>query len=242
MPLPSSFLAHLRTNGYHPRSPKAGHSDALGQAIVDDLVATCPLIASRAAAGDIVYDLNFTLTYATAEWNVDVVLGTPPPGTLPPGPGTTVVRLPPTFVQIAIELKAVMTEHRKAVKNRKRDLEAHHEHVHNYSASTIAGGVLLTNIAPRFRSPLRPAGQITTHSHPTNLVQHCINQAAAISVAGGPTGHGLDSKAVIVVNMDNINLSATAYHIAAPAPAPGNPMHYDSFIQRICQVYRQRFP
>ena len=46
-------------------------------------------------------------------------------------------------------------EHRKAVKNRKRDLEAHHEHTHNYSRRTIAGGVIVVNAAPTFKSPLR---------------------------------------------------------------------------------------
>ena len=61
----------------------------------------------------------------------------------------------PSTVQIAIELKTVMTEHHKTAKNRKRDLEAHHEHVHKYSAQALAGGVLLTNIAKRFDSPTR---------------------------------------------------------------------------------------
>ena len=51
---------------------------------------------------------------------------------------------------LAIELKAVMTEHRKAIKNRKRDLEAHHEQIHNYDSRAIAGGVMLFNIAERF--------------------------------------------------------------------------------------------
>lgn len=57
---------------------------------------------------------------------------------------------------MAFEFKTVMTEHRKAIKNRKRDLEAHHEYVHNYNAQTIAGGVMVINASPTFRSPLHP--------------------------------------------------------------------------------------
>jgi hypothetical protein len=237
VPLPSSFINHLRQSGYHPRSDK--HSNALGEAIVTDLVSTCDLLAERAAAGEVVYRLNFDLIYGTAEWNVDVVLGTPPPGTGPPPPGELILRATPSSVQIAIELKAVMTEHRKAVKNRKRDLEAHHEHVHNYNPQAIAGGVLVINASDTFQSPLRQG--LTRHSNVGKLVQHCVNEAAAISVAGGPTGYGLDAKSVIVVEMDNVNLAAAKFFEKPPAPQVGDPMHYDSFIQRLCSEYKTRF-
>lgn len=237
MPPPSSFVDHLRLHGYHPRSDK--HSNALCESIVTDLVTTCDLIAQRAAAGEIVYKLNFDLIYGTAEWNVDVVLGTPPPGTGPPPPGELILRATPSSVQIAIELKAVMTEHRKAVKNRKRDLEAHHDHVHNYNPQAIAAGVLTVNASETFQSPLRKGE--TTHKNIDELLKHCIDEAAAISVAAGPTGHGLDAKCVLVVEMDNLDLPSTRYHDKPPAPQVGDPMHYDSFIQRLCSEYKNRF-
>jgi hypothetical protein len=237
--LPQSFLAHLQAAGYHPRSDK--HSNALAEAIVEDLVAACPLIATRAAAGDVVYDLNFDLVYGTATWNIDAVLGPPPTGVQAPPAGQAILRSTPSTIQIGIEIKAVMTEHRKAVKNRKRDLEAHHEHVHNYASNAIAAGVLVVNIAPTFMSPLR-GGMITTHRNPTALVQHAMNEANAINVRGGPTGYGLDAKTVIVVDMDNVNLPTTSFHTAAPAPPVGHPMQYDAFIQRLCAEYGNRFP
>ena len=73
-----------------------------------------------------------------------------------------------------------MTEHRKAVKNRKRDLEAHHEHVHNYSPDTIAGGVLIINAAERFKSPLRR--RVTSHHDVLQLVEHCVSELRAVAV------------------------------------------------------------
>lgn len=238
MALPQSFLSHLQTEGYHPRSDK--HSNALGEAIIADLIATCPLMTKRAAAGDLVYWLNFDLHYGTAEWNIDLALGTPPPGLGTPN-GTPILKAKPSSVQIALEFKAVMTEHRKAVKNRKRDMEAHHEHVHNYSPQAIAGGVLLINASPTFRSPLRQ-GAITTHTKIDDKVQHCMNEVRAVSVRGGPTGYGMDAKCAIILSMDNINLPSTAYVTKAPAPQIGDPLHYDSFIQRLCSEYGQRFP
>jgi hypothetical protein len=236
-PQPDSFLAHLCASGYHPRSDK--HSNVLAQAIVDDLVKFCPKIRERAAAGELVYDLNFTLRAGTADWNVDLVLGPPQLGTQPPSASTLILRQSPSNVQIAIELKAVMTEHRKAVKNRKRDLEAHHEHVHNYNQAAIAGGVLIINAAPTFKSPLRPA--ITVHKTPEKLITHCVNEFRSVAVRGGQTGYGLEAKCALVVSVDNVNLASACYVTTAPPIPVGDPLHYDSFIRTLCEFYTRRF-
>jgi hypothetical protein len=238
MSLPSSFLAHLRAAPYHPRSDK--HGKALAEAIVTDLIATCEPLAKAAGAGRAVWDTNFDLIYGTATWNTDLVIGEPPPGTAPSDDGP-IRQTAPSSIQIAVEIKGVMTEHRKAIKNRKRDLESHHSHVHNYDSNAIAGGVLVLNGAPRFRSPLRKESDITIHRNPDELIKHCINEAQAISVRGGPMGSGLDAKCVIVVVDDNIDVAATEYLEAPPAPQIGDPMHYDAFIQRLCSEWSSRF-
>lgn len=135
-PNPPGFTSHLQSVGYHSRSSR--HSDALSECVVDDLFRNCPAIADRARTGRIVYDLNFTLRAGTADWNVDLVLGEPPPGS-PVGIVEGIPRLTPSTIHIAVEHKSVMTEHRKAIKNRKRDFEAHHEHVHRYSRDALVG-------------------------------------------------------------------------------------------------------
>lgn len=236
---PQSFLNHLQTSGYHPRSNK--HSNALGEAIVTDLLATCPLMARRASARELVYSLNFDLHYGTSQWNVDLVLGPPPSNLTTQLDDLPIICAAPSTVQIAAEFKTVMTEHRKAIKNRKRDMEAHHEHVHNYNAQTIAAGVMVINASPTFRSALRATGQITDHGRIGDKVRHCMNEVRAISLRGGPTGFGLDAMAAIVVDMDNINLAHTSYVAKSPAPQVGDPLHYDAFIQRLCSEYRNRF-
>ena len=235
MALPDSFLQHLREKGYHPRSNK--HSDALAEAIVHDLVALCPPVAERASAGQLVYDLNFRLVYDNSEWNTDLAIGIPPPGTSPPDEGP-IRRTAPSTVQVAIELKSVMTEHRKAVKNRKRDFEAHHKHVHNYSESTIAGGVMIINASATFRSPLRP--EITVHRDVRPLVEHCIREMRNVSMRTSPGMDGLDAKGAIVVTVDNVAWPSASYVTGSPAPAIGDPMHYDAFIQRLCSQYQSR--
>lgn len=77
-PNPVSFLQHLQTLGYHPRSNK--HSNALAETIMGDLLKYCPKIASKASAGQLVYDLNFNITVGTADWNIDLVIGSAPLG------------------------------------------------------------------------------------------------------------------------------------------------------------------
>jgi hypothetical protein len=146
MPLPESFLQHLRDFGYHPRSNK--HSNALAAAIVEDWTSACSAARAAASSGDLVYDLNMDLRVATATWNVDLVFGTPAQS-VPPTDGQ-ITRATPSTVRVAIEIKSVMTEHRKAVKNRKRDFEAHHEHVHNYGRDAVAGAVLVVSAATQF--------------------------------------------------------------------------------------------
>ena len=236
MPPPSGFLSHLRETGYHPRSNQ--HSNALGKAITDNLIAQCGPVAEQARAGLLVYELNFDLIFGRSQWNVDLVLGASTPGTLPPEEGP-IRRSAPSTVQIAVEFKSVMTEHRKAVKNRKRDFEAHHQHVHDYSEQAIAAGILVVNGSESFKSPLRQ--DPTRHHEPFRLVEHCVEEMRNVTDRRGATGDGLDAKAVIVVSMDNQDLPSTQFLDAAPAPTTGDPLHYDAFIQRLCAAYRDRF-
>jgi hypothetical protein len=238
MALPASFLTHLQTSGYHSRSDK--HSKALALAIVHDLVAHCPQIAAEATDGQLVFQWNHDLTFGHSTWNTDLAIGRPPPGTAQPVdlPGE-MNRATPATVRIAVELKSVMTEHRKAIKNRKRDLEAHHQHVHDYDSACIAGGVVVINAAPTFQSPLR--NTLTAHANIDRIVEHCIDEVQSINVAHGTNPVGLDANCALVVEMDNVNIAATRFRTTPPAPVLGSPIHWDAFIQRICAAYTTRF-
>lgn len=236
-PNPDAFITHLRNQGYHPRSNK--HSNALAEAIAEDLVEGCHCISQAAAEKRLVYDLNFDIRVATSNWNVDLVLGKPPHSLQTRKTGSIIENSPPSSVEIAIEIKSVMTEHRKAIRNRKRDLEAHHDHVHRYDNGAIAGGVLVLNEASRFQSPLRD--ELTEHGDSTELIRHCMHQARSISTRSNTSNHGLEALTVLVVNMDNVNVAQTKYGTSTQVPQVGDPLHYDSFVQRICRIYENRF-
>ncbi|MEM7810707.1 MAG: hypothetical protein AAF532_04440 [Planctomycetota bacterium] len=231
----SQFISHLAANGYNSRSNK--HSDALSDAIARDLFTVCPLMRERCERSELVYQLNFKLVAGSADWNVDLAIGTPPPAqgdknSLP-------IRRNPARVQIAIELKSIMTEHNKQKKNRKRDMEAHHSHVHDYYAGSIAGGVFVINSSPIFKSSLR--NDISTHKDPNKLVSGCIEELSAVSRRTRPSESGLDAACAIVLSMSNVDGDAVQHVKKSPAPSVGHPLHYDSFIQQICDLYAQKF-
>lgn len=238
-PNPTPFIDHLKQEGYHPRSDK--HSNALCEIIVDELLAYCPQLAEQAAAGKIVYDINFDLISGTVKRNVDLVVGAAPlgMGAAPLTSPRKIIKAKPSTVHISIEIKAVMTEHRKAVKNRMHDFDAHHAHAHQYNKKTIAGGVLVLNASPTFQSPLRD--DLTVHKNPEKLIQHCISEMRSVLSSDGIGAPGLDAKAIMVVNCDNVNLRKAKYETGRLAPTMGDPLHFDSFINTICELYKVRF-
>ena len=241
MALPVDFITHLQDAGYHSRSDK--HSKALAEAIVTDLMAHCPKISSFAQAGQLVFWHNHDLTFAHSTWNTDLAIGTPPPGPLPANARSVagMTQAVPASTRIAVELKGVMTEHGKARKNRKRDLEAHHQHVHAYDANAIAAGVIVVNASSTFQSPLRPA--LTIHKKPpAELIRMVADELNSVTTASGAHPYGLDAKCLLAVTMDNVNLASTSYYVRPPAPVVGSPLHWDSFIQRICDLYGHRWP
>lgn len=234
--LPASFLEHLRAEGYHPRSDK--HSRALCDAIVVALVERSPLLADLAARKAIVYRHNHDVAYGHATWNTDLAIGPPADVAVVGDVGPLGMAIgTPVATRLAVEAKSVMTEHRKAIKNRKRDLEAHHAHVHDYDATAIAGGIVVINSSPTFRSPLRP--ELTEHRNVGSLVEHCIGEINSITMAGGGHPVGLDAKCAVVVSMDNVTFATTQYD--ASVPVVGSPIYWDAFIDRMAQLYQQRF-
>jgi hypothetical protein len=74
MAIADEFAAYLSEKGYDPRSSR--HSDFLSEIIVRDLVSNCPLIAERAASGQIVANLRHHQQIGQDDWVIDVAIGT----------------------------------------------------------------------------------------------------------------------------------------------------------------------
>lgn len=237
MPAPDRFAAYLLTEPYHPRSNK--HSNALMEFFLDDLIAQCPRFAEDATVGRVAYELNRSVRVGTTDWNADLVIG--PPTAQVTVKGRKITRGQTSNFRIACEAKSIMTEHRKAQRNRLRDLDALHQFMHRYDQNTIVAAVTVINIGESFRSPLRRG--LTKHHNPTELVRGAIDLLRTIPVRSHPSnGPGLEANAVVVINYDNSKRPAVSLiPSSSPAPRPGDPLHWHSFVRRICDLYVQRW-
>ena len=147
MSIDQHFVEYLSANGYHPRSSL--HSDFLSERIIADLVEHCPKLKERAKLGEVVGKLRHHQQVNHNDWVIDIAIGSCAGSPIPPENGRMRVA-PPALIQIAIELKSIITEHGKARRNRLRDFEAFHSYAHQYDPRTIAAAFLVVNSAKHF--------------------------------------------------------------------------------------------
>jgi hypothetical protein len=259
MAIADEFAAYLSDTGYDPRSSR--HSDFLSEIIVRDLVGSCPLIAERAASGRIVARLRHHQQIGQDDWVIDIAIGTCAGAPTPPSDPGSIRMSSPIIIQIAIELKSVLTEHGKARRNRLRDFGAFHGHGHTYDPRTVVAALLVINSSDLFYSPLNrgKTSRAELNNHTTSrrtarqLATESINLFRSLHLRHSEMdGPGLEALGVIVVEHDNLNVypDPSKYgHLRKPtrvAPAPpslvvGDPLSYESMIQRICAHYTRRF-
>jgi hypothetical protein len=236
MSAPARLVEHLSAKGYHSRSDV--HGKILCEFILEDLLASCPKIKEHAAAGRLVYAKQRKVTVGGSDWNIDLVLG--PPGGAVEFPVTAkgIHQPPPATIRIAIEAKTIMTKHSGAQRNRQRDLDSFHQFVHRYDSDAVAAAVTVINVAEQFRSPLK--AEITIHKNIAKVADVTVGLLRALPLRSSTAESGLEANGVILVNFDNIVLRTTGLIASPPAPQVGDPVHYDSFIRRICDRYSQR--
>lgn len=255
MVIETELATYLARDGYHPRSSK--HSDFQSLIIIRDLVTQCPALARRAITGEVVAKLRHHQQVAHADWVIDIAIGTCAGAPKPPTAGTLITFDTPVIIQIAIELKGVFTEHGKARRNRLRDFQSFHGYAHQYDPKTVAAAYLVVNASEYFHSPLRDDADITRHARSKAdaraLAGKAVDLFRSIHLRNSATDNpGLEALGVTVIEHDNLNIhpDPSAHSVSAqktqvaptpPNPAIGDPLHYESMIQRICGHYGQRF-
>jgi hypothetical protein len=236
------FVRHIESEGYHPRSSK--HGDELCRLLLADLLGSCPAIHAAAQRGEIVYQLNYTIDPDSPDrWNTDLVIGPPREGLAAGaeriGP---MQRVDPRAIRIAIDAKTIMTEHGKARRNRQRDLNSFQDILHRKERTTIVGGLVVVNVASRFRSPLRPESTITEHKNIERLVGEIVDMMKGLpSASAEPRAPGLEALGVIVVAHTNIAGQPSRLVLDPPAPPVDDPLSYTSFLRHLCAAYTERF-
>jgi len=228
---------------YHPRSSK--HGGLQCRYFIDDLLHVSETIRTAAADREIVYAEDYDVgdTHGLG-WNVDLVIGPPTAESqLEQSNGDGMSEGEPSDVWVAVDAKSIMTEHQKARRNRQRDINSFADIMHTHDEQSITAGIVMVNRAETFDSPTRDADDLTHHSNVDRIVSEIIDLFGSIDRAEGEMSANLDEVACVVVDHTNYfeDVGDSTLVTDPPAPQPGDPTHYRTFVSRLAATVENRF-
>ena len=252
---------------YHSRSDR--HSKVACWGIAFDLLQASSLLRRHVADGKVVIGVNHTMRdFATGrKKDLDLVLARPAD---PIDESVTLAGLaqhydieltgeqrrrltelpdcpvgPVGAVLVALEAKATMTAHIRALPRLYDELNSSHLCVHGASKQALAVGFVMVNASDIFASSDMNKGDLsqglnfTTEPQPRS-VERVLAKVAEIPRRSNVRDNGFDGIGVVVVRGRNDGAPYTL-ETAAPAPQPGDPFHYDSMIARMANEYDTTF-
>ena len=253
---------------YHSRSD--AHSKIACWALLFDLLQNCPLLVAHIRSGKVGFGINHEMRdFRTArKKNLDLVLCTPACDAehdldfvslaktyrvrLTPVEEALLLALPRLprksvgTVHLALEAKACMTEHVKALPRLYDELNSSHLAIHGSADFSIAAGFAMVNIADTFISPGRNKHyvadgtcEITQHRQPDVTVR-TIEKLKEIPRRTHSGVEGFDALGIVVIDMRNDGTPVRIVN-ASPAPAPSDVFHYGQMIRRIASLYAIKF-
>jgi hypothetical protein len=250
---------------YHSRSDR--HSKIACWVIAFDFMRRCDLLRDHLAAGKVVLGVNHTLRdfQTRRKKDLDLVIAQPAANSvskktrtfaqmgadwglqldseeqvaleaLPPAP-----EAPVDSVLVAVEAKAAMTAHVRALPRLHDELDSSHSTTHGNSQRALAVGFVMVNAGETFISPdmnkfdLRStAPNVNRHRQPGDA-QRVINKVAEIRRRAGGSSVGFDAIGVMVVDMPNDGSPVIL------ADKPDAVFHYDEMIRRMAHEYAVGF-
>jgi hypothetical protein len=154
-------------------------------------------------------------------------------------------KTPVGSVLLALEAKACMTEHSKALPRLYDELNSSHLTVHGSSEGALAAGFVCINGAERYVSPdrnKRPmdgAPTINLHKQPQAL-EKTIAKVRQLPRRVRETEAGYDALAIVAIDCRNDG-SEVKLIDHAPAPTSSDIYYYDRMIDRLAAAYVARF-
>lgn len=254
---------------YHPRSDH--HSKVACWGIVLDLLVACPLLRRHVGEGKVFFGINHQMRdfVHNKSKDLDLVICTPSSGKSIARPRSlqsmveqygivltteerhslselpNITEAPVGGVLIALEAKACMTAHQKALPRLHDELNSSHQIVHGASEQAIAVGLAMVNIATRFLSPIPNkhmkivGASWTEHDQPkaAGLAAKMLYDLPRRSKVADT---GFDAFATVVIDCTNDGGPVTLLE-APPAPTPLDGHHYATMIDRLAHAYATRF-
>lgn len=253
---------------YHSRSDH--HSKVACWGIVFDLLRTSPLLRRHVETGLVHFGINHEMRdfVHDRKKNLDLVLCTT--SSTPTKANKTLTAMADDYgivldeqekadlaklpglsratvgsVLMALEAKACMTAHQRALPRLYDELNSSHLTVHGATDQAIAAGFAMVNIASHYLSPdLNKKNRQTdpewsNHRQPRDaeLAVDKIRQLPKRSKTGDT---GYDALAIVVIDCANDG-SPVGLVNSPPAPQPGDIYHYALMIDRLAHIYATRF-
>lgn len=254
---------------YHSRSDQ--HSKVACWALLFDLLHHCPLLRQHIAAKKIGFGINHEMRDFKNNRSkyLDLVICTP--GAVAEDDAVDFVelaaqyhveltsaqqtqlatypllpRVPVGSVHLALEAKAAMTEHIKALPRLFDELNSSHLAIHGSADFAIAAGFAVVNYSATFISPDRNkaalkshAPVVTKHVQP-RATERTIKKLEEIPRRTHGGAEGFDALGIVVLELKNDG-SPVAIVTDPPAPAPADVWYYDQMIRRIASLYANKF-
>jgi hypothetical protein len=147
---------------------------------------------------------------------------------------------------MALEAKACMTEHVKAIPRLYDELSSSHQAIHGAAAHAIAVGFAVVNLAETFLSPgrnkfpLTPGNPVITRHKQPHVAGRVVEKLREIPRRTKFTEEGFDALGVLAVRCKNDGTPVDLYP-DPPAPQPGDIFEYDAMIRRVADAYEANY-
>ena len=238
-PGPQSILDYF-AKGLH-----TGRGPGLDDAIIEGFIlefAQQPAIEKLVSDGRIVFEKRAKV--GRMHRNIDLVLG-PPPGPIPDWADGLLglPRMMPAQIRLGGEVKSIMTEHGKAQRNRRGDMEQHANAVASVDANAVSIGVCLINAADEYYS--HTAKKVNVHGNGRERARRAIedlNQVPRRNLPAHPYGLDVLCTPVVIVTNSDGSYATAKYLKQPPAPPDGDDLSWPHLIAKAAELYRRRFP
>ena len=149
---------------------------------------------------------------------------------------------PTGIVRVALEAKACMTAHIKALPRLFDELNSSHSTVHANTNDAIAVGYALVNLAASFVSPDlnkhsldQQSAVVSSHNQPM-WTERTVGKLRELPRRSRPSDEGFDAFGIVVIDMRN---DGGPVHIVDGPPAPDihDTFRYDQMVRRFVDMY-----
>jgi hypothetical protein len=171
--------------------------------------------------------------------NTDLVIGPPGQPMLDSPSRYGMVRAAPATILLAADVKSIMTEHSKAQRNRRGDLEGLDVYMKDINPDMVTLGICVVNAADKYYS--HTGKRVNDHGNGKERARRAITELDLVLRRRGGSDKGLDALCTPTVVVSNEAPYTTARWLTQPpAPGDGDELSWGHLIKRAASAYLKR--